>query len=217
MIKKGPLSIEELYSESIKNLKISKNKNEKERIINKAIYQLIAKKIIIKGTKITKDSVLQNKNRKKIFEYIFSNPGTHLREIQKILKLTPQISAWHLQMLEKFDFIRAKRIKNKIVYFDREIDPKFDKALFILKNPNHFRILENILLEPYITVNDLAKKVRINSEKVKKVILALIELNFVNKGNDDKSTEYYCKLKNIIPILKMLKFPESKIVKYYGY
>ncbi|MFX0134963.1 MAG: winged helix-turn-helix transcriptional regulator [Candidatus Hodarchaeota archaeon] len=120
-------------------------------------------------------------------------------------------------MLEKFNFIRSKRIKNKIIYFDYEIDPKFDKTLFTLKDPRYFKILENILLEPHITVKDLAKKVRINSEKVKKVILALIELNFVNKKSNDKSTEYYCKLKNIIPILKILKFPESKIVKYYGY
>ncbi|MFX0139922.1 MAG: winged helix-turn-helix transcriptional regulator, partial [Candidatus Hodarchaeota archaeon] len=162
------MSIEELYNISIRTLKIFKNEIESEKKINEAIYQLIAKKIIIRGTKLTKDSVLQNVKRKNIYRYISKNPGSHQREIRENLNLNPQLAAWHLKMLEKFDFIRKNRIKNKLIYFNSYVDPILDEKIFTLKDSKNFKILENILLDPGITLNELAKKIKISSEKVEK-------------------------------------------------
>ena len=213
-MKKGPLSIEELYNVSIRTLKIFKNEIESEKKINEAIYKLIAKKIIIRGTKLTKDTVLLNEKRQNIYRYISKNPGSHLRDIREKLNLNPQLAAWHLKMLEKFDFIRKNRIKNKNIYFNSYIDSILDEKIFTLKDPKNFKILENILFEPGITLNELAKKVKINYEKVKKIISNLTKFEFVNTENNETSPRYFSNLKIVTPILKILKIPELKIDIY---
>lgn len=137
-----------------------------------------------------------------------------MRDIRENLTLNPQLAAWHLKMLEKFNFIRKRRIKNKIIYFNSYIDPILDERIFTLKDSTNFKILENILLDPGITANDLAKKMKINSKKIEQIISNLIEFEFVYKRNDISSPKHFGNLKYVIPILKILKIPELKIDIY---
>lgn len=208
LISKGPLHVGELYSLSISQLKRPENE------ISQAIFQLFSKKILIKESKITKDTIFNNDTRRKIFAYISDNPGSHTREIREKLDLTPHQTAWHLKMLEKFGYIRKISIKNKIIYFDSEINPDYEISLFILKDGRNLRILEAILLEPGINISTLAKNVKVRTQVVKGNTDILQKLDLIRELLDENNIKYIGKIKNIEPILRILKVPEEKIKKY---
>ncbi|MFX0138200.1 MAG: hypothetical protein ACFFDN_31450 [Candidatus Hodarchaeota archaeon] len=208
LIKKRPLNIEELFSVSINQLNYSKNE------ISSGIYNLILKNFLVKGSKISKDSVLKNITRNKIFEYISKNPGPYLREVRKNLNLSPHHTAWHLKILEKFGYIRMKRIKNKVFYLDFNINPKFDKSICILREQRDFKILESILLEPGIILKQLQNKISIKAKKLKNIISYLEELDLIYEIKGDGQVKYFGNIKTVEPILTILKIPESKIKLY---
>ncbi len=208
LLKVGTINIERLYTVSILHLKYPRNE------IDQAIYQLFSKKILIKDTKITKDDLLKNDTRRKIFEYIIKTPGTYLREIRNKLNITPHQAAWHLQMLQKFRFIRKTRINKKIAYFEININPEYDKPIFLLRETRNLRILEKILLEPGISLNNLAKRVKIKALAIKYIVFYLQKLNLVYEIIEDNSPKYFGMIENIEPILEILKVPKVTILKY---
>ena len=203
VVRRGPLNIQELYSKAIKELKYS------EIEISKAIYQLTLKKVLVKGTKITKDSVLENYVRNRIFKYILKNPGTHLREIRDRLNLLPLQADWHLNMLEKFGYIRKNRIKNKVVFFESKINPDLDNSIFILRNLDNLNIIKKILTEPDIALNILVGKVQLRPRKVKNIILNLLESDLINEIIEDGQVRYRANIENISLVTKI--FEELRI------
>ncbi len=205
LTKDRPLDLQELYKKSINELKDSKND------ISQAIYQLILRNYIIEGSKITKEIVLENNNRNKIYKYIFKKPGCHLRELRKELNLSPRLIAWHLKMLEKFDFIRKNKITNKMAFFDSKINLEFDKAIFTLKDPKNLKILVLILLEPGINLSDLVDNSGLKLENVRNIIKILLELNLINKKEEYGQTNFFGNLEKITPIQEILKIPELEI------
>lgn len=208
MVKVSPLNVEKLYTISVLNLKYSNVE------INQAIYGLFSKKVLFEDSKITKDSVLNNDTRNKIYEYVFNNPGAHLRDIQKNLDLSPHQTAWHLRMLEKFEYIRRKRFKNKITYFDFKINSELDNNILLLRDDKIFRILEYILLEPGINLNILAKKSKLKSQIVQDFLFNLQEIDLIKEVRENNDLIYFAKINEIEPFLRILKVPESKIEKY---
>ncbi len=208
LLKIGPINIERLYTISILNLRYDNSE------ISQAIYQLFSKRILVKGSKITKDTALKNQIRNKIFEYISSNPGSHFREIQRTLDLSIHQTIWHLEMLEEFGFIRKNKISNKITYFNFKINPELFKSIFMLRDVSFLRVLKNILLEPGIDLNTLAKNAKIKAEVVENITFNLQSLDLVFGALEKDTLRYFGKMEKIEPILKILKVPEVKIKKY---
>ena len=53
--------------------------------IREILKSLIKKKQIVEGSKLIKEEILNNENRKKIFSYICNNPGVFFYRIAKVL------------------------------------------------------------------------------------------------------------------------------------
>ncbi len=164
---------------------------------------------MVKGTKITQDSVLENYVRNRIFKYILKNPGTHLREIRDRLSLLPLQADWHLNMLEKFGYIRKNRIKNKVVYFESKINPDLYDSIFILRNLDNLNIIKKILAEPDIPLNTLVGKVRLRPRKVKNIIFNLLETDLIKEIIEDGQVKYRANIENISSVTKI--FEELRI------
>ncbi|MFX0134916.1 MAG: winged helix-turn-helix transcriptional regulator [Candidatus Hodarchaeota archaeon] len=160
------------------------------------------------GSKLTKDSILKNNTRNKIFKYILKNPGAHLREIRDKLNLSPHQAAYHLIRLEQFNFIRKTRINYKVAYFNSKINPKFDKSIFAIKDEINFKILKYVLLEPDIKLDNLVKKVQLKLRKVKKIIFNLKESDLIDEIIEHGQIKYRANKKNFDSVLKILKFLE---------
>ncbi|MFX0139177.1 MAG: hypothetical protein ACFFDN_36380, partial [Candidatus Hodarchaeota archaeon] len=125
--------------------------------------------------------------------------------------LSPRLIAWHLKMLEKFDFIRKHKITNKMAFFDSKIKPEFDRAIFTLKEPKNLKILELILLEQGINLGDLVDNSGLKLQNVRNIIKIFIELHLINEKEEHGQIKYFGNVENINPIQKILKIPELEI------
>ena len=67
------------------------------------LNSFIKKNLIVEGSKITKNELFLNSNRKKIYEYIKGHPGIYLNELVNTLNLSIFIVNWHLNILLKFN------------------------------------------------------------------------------------------------------------------
>ena len=93
------------------------------------IQFLLNKKILIEGTKCTKETVLLNHHRRKIYNFIKSHLGVHFSIIRKVLfsdiegktPVTGQL-LWHLEMLIKFNYVKKVNFKKYVILIPIEID-----------------------------------------------------------------------------------------------
>lgn len=166
------------------------------------------KKYLVKGTKLTRDSILENQIRNKIFEYISNNPGTHQREIRNELNVTPYQAIFHLKMLEKFAYIKKSQIKNRVAYFDAKIDPKFHEVVFNLKDQKNIEILKCILSETGIPLNEIVNKSHLKLQIVKKIILDLKKSDLIHEKIENGRLKYYPDNKKVEIVFKILKIPD---------
>lgn len=64
---------------------------------------------LIMYSKIKRENMLKNAVRKRIFDYIIENPGMHYRGILKELDLPMGVLTYHLNRLEKAQYIRSRQ------------------------------------------------------------------------------------------------------------
>ena len=91
------------------------NKNSIERIIKK----LIKKRILVPGTKLMKNNIIEHPIRNEIYNFIKKHPA-NINEIMKAINIGSNQALWHLSCLEKFRFTRSKKIDNQRIIFQYE-------------------------------------------------------------------------------------------------
>lgn len=106
------------------------------------------------------DDPLNLENRRRIYEYIESNPGTHLREIQRALDMQPGLLSYHLDYLEKRNLIKSEddgyrkryfvadrfRLKDRrIISLLRQRSPREIIAHLLLNGSSSFTEVRNAL------------------------------------------------------------------------
>lgn len=124
---------------------LRKNHNFNAIKIEIIIKSLIKKNLIILGTKLVKENILEVPKRKEIYDFICNNPGTNINEIKNVLEIGSNHVLWHLKFLEKFQFIRSARLENQKIFFKFQLDERHDQIFYYLRNDNIKQIL--ILIE----------------------------------------------------------------------
>ena len=143
--------------------------------INKArieiiIKQLIKKRVIIPGTKLMKNNIIENPTRKDIFNYIKKNPGININEIMKHLNIGSNQVLWHLSALEKFQFIRSRKISNRRIFFRIDSNSKFDKLYYYFRIDVVQEIIKFMEKEKNeVKITDIADGLKKNHNTVKNI------------------------------------------------
>ena len=196
LTKKTFFSINEIIDFISNRLRLNPdiNRNKIEMIIK----SLIKKKIIIPGTKLMKNNIIENPVRNEIFNYIKKNPS-NINEIMKALNIGSNHALWHLSCLEKFQFIRSRKLNNQRLFFKFDSNPELDKYYYYLKK----EIIQNIinLLEKEsngLKITEIANVLKKNHTTVKKYIKILKNLKLIKIEKENKrilfklvSEEYY--------------------------
>jgi len=120
--------------------------NLNRRGIREILGSLIKKKKILERSKLVRDDVLNNMNRRKIFNFICENPGVNFNKIAKKLQLSNYVLAWHIKILIKFEFIRTKVIKNHETFFNADLPTDKDEEFFYISNEKS-KIIINYLIQ----------------------------------------------------------------------
>ncbi|TFF86311.1 MAG: hypothetical protein EU551_01815, partial [Promethearchaeota archaeon] len=153
-LKKNPnFTIYELF------LHINRNCELPKKQIFSIINKFISKKIIVEGSKLTKESVLsRNDTRNDIYNYIIKRPGLNFSQIIKNFNLGPHAGRWHIEMLKKFGFIRETKFMIYNLYYDRDFPEEKEIITFLLRNENVFNVFL-VLMDNILRASEIAKLV----------------------------------------------------------
>lgn len=80
-----------------------------------------------------KEEILENENRRKIYDIIEVNPGTHLRELQRILDMPLTTLEYHLSYMVRKRILYSETDTHYKRYYARPLDREDKKVLSALR------------------------------------------------------------------------------------
>ena len=180
MNKNKILNLENLYNLAKKQLKIPKSG------LISIIHFLINKKILIEGSKFSKETVLSNKLRYNIFRFIKNNGAVHYSLIRKILKddqtgnvVSSGQLVWHLEMLLKFEYIKKIKVGNYSVFLPLEMDKEMGVIYFLIRDKINRKIVNLLIEQESIRKSEIYKLINEKREYVYYRINNLLEHNIL--------------------------------------
>ncbi len=177
LTKKTFFSIREIIS-FISN-RVRYNPNINENRIELVLKNLIKRRVIIPGTKLMKNNIIEHPKRNEIFNFIKKNPS-NINEIMKRLKIGSNQALWHLSCLEKFQFVRSKQINNHRMFFKFDSNPKLDPFYYYLKKNIVQDIIKFMKIEnKALKITEIANGLKKNHSTIKKYIDILIDLKLI--------------------------------------
>ena len=205
MNKNKVLNVDNLYNLTKKRLKIPK------RGLFSIIQFLLDKKILIEGSKFSKETIFLNKLRYNIYRFIERTGGSHFSLIRKnvIADHSDNLGSsgqliWHLEMLLKFRYIKKIKVGNYSVFLPFEMDEELGKINFLIKDRINRKILNLLIEQESSKQSEVYKQINENRENVYYRINNLIEYNIIIvKEEFDNSLSLNPNQKNLI--VKVLK------------
>ena len=187
------------------NNRTKHNPNINRNRIEIIIKSLIKKRVIIPGTKLMKKDIIENPTRNQIYKHIRQNPGRNINEIMKQHKLGSNLALWHLSALEKFQFIRSKKIGNRRVFFKFDSNPKFDEIYFYMTNPIVKTIVKFMKNENRaLKITEIAEGLKKNHNTIKKYLETLTNLKLVEIEKEKSRNLYKLNQEKYLKIVKLV-------------
>ncbi|TKJ26774.1 MAG: hypothetical protein CEE42_04145 [Promethearchaeota archaeon Loki_b31] len=205
MSKNKVLNIETLYNVAKKSLKLPRNG------LLFIIQFLINKKILIEGSKFSRETVLSNPTRRGIYNFIRVNPGAHFSILRKKALSDESGSSgqlvWHLEMLLKFNYIKKIKVGNYTVFLPIEMEVELGIIYFLLRDKINRKILDLLTTQNSIKNSEVFKSIDEKREKVNYRLNNLIDYDLIC-FKEDPSKEVYLnpdKQEDAINILNNIK------------
>jgi predicted transcriptional regulator len=176
------------------------NKNRIELIIK----SLIKNRVIIPGTKLMKKDIIDNPTRNEIYKFIKQNPAKNINEIMKAHNLGSSLALWHLSALEKFQFVRSKKIMNRCVFFKFDSDPKFDQLHYYMANDIVQSIITFMKNERPFKITEIADGLKKNHNTINKYLEALIDLKLVEIEKEKSRNLYKLNKERYLKAVKLV-------------
>ncbi len=145
------------------------------------LKRLYEKNILIEGKQLLKIEILNNENRKIIYQIINENPGIQLRELSRTVKLPLQTCIWHVVILKKFEFIKSIKYKNVFCFGNANIPDDLLIVHQILRKELNNRIVYELIQNPQKTIQDLSEKLNISRSTIQYHINELTNVGLIDK------------------------------------
>jgi predicted transcriptional regulator len=140
-------------------------------------------------SRIKKEEVLDHFLRGRIFEFIRENPGEHYNIIKKELGLKNGSLAYHLNTLEKEDYIKSKRDGMYKRFYPKNMEVPAKPKMRL--SPVQQNIFDVIKISPKITQKDIAEALKISQQVVSYHVNQLIELGVLRSERVGNTLTYY--------------------------
>lgn len=200
-----PVKIKDLFKIAKRELKSPTEE------IEQAIWKLISKKYIVEGTKLTKATVLENKNRQEMLKLIFNKPSIHIRDIRNTLDMGAYLTAWHLQILEKFGYIRKKSQKNQILVFPAHLKEEYEDVFRVLTDEKVFEINEFIFERDSVYLTDIIEKFKLDAKSAQSLLNVLASVNLINSSEEEGLIRYKGNTDQLKPVLEYWKTKDAEL------
>ena len=205
MSKNKVLNIETLYNVAKKSLKLPRNG------LLFIIQFLLNKKILIEGSKFSRETVLSNPTRRGLYNYIRANPGAHFSILRKKALSDESGSSgqlvWHLEMLLNFNYINKIKVGNYTVFLPIEMEVDLGIINFLLRDKINRKIVDLLRTQSSIKNHEIFKFIDEKREQVNYRLKNLISYDLIC-FKEDLSKEIYLnpnKQEDVINILNNIK------------
>ena len=192
--KKRPAEMKELVpliTSRLSKQSIDINSNKVKQIVK----TLKKKNLIVEGSILTKDDILKNETRKKIYDFICKNSAVYFHQIMKGLDLPTHSVIWHVNFLHLFNFIERIKIEkhyNHYIYFDKNLDSLQARKIYFKNHKRCKQIIEHLKNDNEgCTKTQLSRELRMHPNTIKKYINELEVLNIVSKSKSSNKNLYY--------------------------
>ena len=160
--------------------------------IEEILRSLVKKKIIVEGSKLSIDGILNNEKRKTIYEFIKNTPGMYFYKIVTHLGISNHVVVWHLKMLLKFDLIKVEKFENHDVYFDSNFNIKKSKFAYITSKEKSKKIIEYLRQNDFgLSKSQLSKDLNMHPNTISKYLKMLEQFNVIIKKKVSKRVIYF--------------------------
>ncbi|MFX1237605.1 MAG: hypothetical protein ACFFAS_10325 [Promethearchaeota archaeon] len=102
--------------------------------IERILYSLVRKRILVEGSTLLRSDVLNNHKRNALYQYICNNPGNYLTQLENKLNLSHHVTVWHLKTLIKFNFIEKQEFDNHDLFYATSEDFSCVKMAYLTSN-----------------------------------------------------------------------------------
>ncbi len=167
------ITIERLYQDAKR--KLSESKDD----LSIGIYNLLLKKYIVIGSKLTKERTLLNEKRYKMYNYILENPGCHLSELKRFIGLKGQLAKWHLTILERFDYIFSAKYLKYLTFFPKDFKKNLINPYLALKDPNASKIISTLWKNPVLSIDELKSQIPFELATLKHHLTKLLDADVI--------------------------------------
>lgn len=161
--------------------------------IKMILQDLIRKYYVVQGSKLSREKILKNQNRRKIFNLIKNQPGIYFNRLVRRTKFANHVVSWHLNVLIKFNCVNKNTIGNHEVYYLSNVKFSNVKKHFYLSKRKGKEIIQyfNAHLGEGITKSRLERELNTHYNTVSKYVDNFFELKILKQENLENSTNYY--------------------------
>ncbi|MEA3558147.1 MAG: VWA domain-containing protein [Candidatus Thermoplasmatota archaeon] len=149
---------------------------------------LIILLIVFGYSRIRKEHLLEQENRKKIYETILEKPSIHFRGLQREVDLEVGVMSHHLNVLEKEQLIISEQDGNNRRFWCAGVKHDDNKVRLSKIQEN---ILKSIEGDPGITQSQIAKEIGVSRKVVFYHVKFLSNAGVVREEKEKRFTHYY--------------------------
>lgn len=150
--------------------------------IRRVLKSLVEKGKIVQGSTMTRNEILMNENRNRIYEFIKMNPGAYFYRIVRELQLSNHIVTWHLNMLIKFTFVQFEYIGRNKVYFVEGAYFREAEFGYYVNHQKCRKIIQCLLANPDgLNKTSIADEIDVHYNTVTKYLKKLKKIRIVSE------------------------------------
>ncbi len=140
-------------------------------------------------TRLRKEEVLDNKTRHALLGIIITNPGIHYQAIKREFELKNGVAAYHLDVLERENFIRSVRDGRLKRFYSTDTKVPRDRR----STPEELReeILDLVVANPGISQKEVVNELGVESDTVGYHLRAMVADGTIKDERRGKYMTYY--------------------------
>jgi predicted transcriptional regulator len=128
-----------------------------------------------------KEAILENQRRREIYDFLISNPGFHMRELQRRLDLPLTSLEYHLDYMVRRNVLRREREGRYTRFYARLLDEKDEKVISILRQRKLREIILLIIAKDGITFRGLQNITKLPTSTLSYYIKQLTDHGLISK------------------------------------
>jgi len=156
--------------------------NINENGVKEILRSLIKKNLLVEGSVLTRNELIQNPKRRQIFYIVRDNPGIIFNRIVKKSNFSNYIVYWHMSILLKFGCIEKEMVGKHQIFFDSKVNVEDAKAAYYLSKKKSIQIIKYLRNNDVgITKTQLSKKLEMHINTVTKYLINLEKIKIINR------------------------------------